>query len=158
MRCAACGASNDAGRAYCGGCAHSLGTFCAVCQFLNGEGVRYCGGCARDLCAAVAEPAPPATAVSVPTPAARMLPTRSLAAAFDDLGDLRCQPSPTVGGESLQPAPALGDEVPQPVTAADTTQDEIDGFFQRLVKEGVAELRSSGVSTAPPGSPRSAPS
>lgn len=146
MRCAACGALNDAGRSYCGYCAHSLGSSCPVCQFLNGEGVRYCGGCARDLLAAVAGPEPSPAAVPVPSAAAAQpIETCAPAAVFDDLDDLHCAP-----------APAVGNETPQ-ATAADTTQDEIDGFFQRLVREGVAEIHSPGSPKTPPGPPRSAP-
>jgi hypothetical protein len=145
MRCAACGAVNDQGRAYCAGCARSLGDACPVCQFLNGEGVRYCGGCARDLLAAVAEPPPVAAAVPAPTPdAAQASPTRIPAAVFDDLDDLRAAPAAAAA--------------PPKAAAAETTQDEIDGFFRRLVREGVAEMQPSGVSAQPPGPPRRAPS
>lgn len=156
MRCGACGTVNERGRAYCGYCAHSLGSFCPVCQFFNGESIRYCGGCARDLLVAVAETLPVAAAVPVspaipavvPTAGAvRELPTSAPSTAFDDLEDLCCRPASAAGGAPpLQPA------------AADTTQDEIDGFFQRLVREGDAQVRSLSVSAQPPGPPGSASS
>lgn len=164
MRCVACGAVNERGRAYCGYCAHSLGSFCPVCQFLNGDGIRYCGGCARDLLVAVAETvpapatvrkpptrAPEAAAVPVPsstaTPATvRNPPTCPPVAAFDDLEDLRCPPVPAADCASFQP------------TATDTTQEAIDGFFQSLAQKGDVEISSPHVAVQPPKPPRSAPS
>lgn len=144
MRCAACGAANDYGRTYCGDCAHSLGETCAVCQFLNGEGVRYCGGCARDLLAVVA--APPAAAVPVPAPGAvRTSPNQTPVVVFDNLEDL-------LSGVD----PAAADKSPE-LVATDATQDEIDGFFRRLVRQGDAEINAPGASTAPSGLPRSVP-
>jgi len=151
MRCVACGAVNERGRAYCGYCAHSLGGICPVCQYFNGEGIRYCGGCARDLLVAVAQTVTASAAVPVPalapTPVVvRPLPARAPVAAFDDLEDLRGRPAPAVGSETPQPA------------AADTTQEAIDGFFQRLVQEGVAVISPPGAVVPPPGPPRSASS
>lgn len=164
MRCVACGAVNERGRAYCGYCAHSLGSFCPVCQFLNGEGIRYCGGCARDLLVPVAETVPAPTAVrrlptrapgavtvpvpsSTPAPAADRTPSACPpVVAFDDLEDLRCQPVPAVGNATPEAA------------AADTTQESIDGFFQRLVQKGDVTLDSQRVVVQAPKPPRSAPS
>ena len=137
MRCAACGAVNDQGRAYCGGCAHSLCRPCPACQFLNAEGVRYCGGCAGDLLAAVARSSSTAIAIPVFT-AAGAAPNIAATAIFSDLGDLISGRAPAAGGET--PRAADGD----------ATQEEIDGFFQRLVREGVAEMQ-------PPGAPGRAP-
>ncbi len=144
MRCAACGAVNDRGRAYCGSCAQPLADLCPACQFLNDKGVRYCGGCARDLLAPLAEPAPAAPASSAD--AIRPSSTRFPAIAFDDLGDL----TPGV-------APAAGGETPRTV-AADATQNEIDNFFCRLVQEGVAEIHPAQAPVQPPEPPPSAPS
>lgn len=164
MRCVACGAVNERGRSYCGYCAHSLGSFCPVCQFLNGEGIRYCGGCARDLLVAVAETVPaPATVRTLPTRApeaaaapvpssttapvtVRTPPTCPPVAAFDDLEDLHCRPVPAVDSATPQPA------------ATDTTQEAIDGFFQRLVRKGDVEISAPRVAAQPPKPPRSAPS
>ena len=145
--CAACGAVNDDCRAYCGYCAHSLGNPCPVCGFLNSEAVRYCGGCARDLLAAGVERVPPAAAVSAaPAGAVQEPAVCAPATVFDDLDDLHCGLAAAVGSA----APPAG--------ATDTTQEEIDGFFQRLAREGVVEIHSPGAALPPPGTPRSAPS
>lgn len=146
MRCAACGAINDEGRIYCGGCARSLGEFCPVCQFLNGAGVRFCGGCARDLLAAAPEPAPPTAAASATAPDAGHTTRAGISAAiFEDLRDLLPGPGPAAGGTA------------PPAAAADATQAEVDGFFGRLLKEGVVEIRSPGAAGQAPLLPRKRP-
>lgn len=143
MRCAACDAANDQGRIYCGGCARSLGEFCPVCQFLNGAGVRYCGGCARDLLAAAPEPAPWTAAPAATAPDAGHTTRAGIAAAvFDDLEDLRPGPGPAAGGTA------------PPAEASDATQAEVDGFFGRLLKEGVVEIRPPSATGQAPLLPR----
>lgn len=141
MRCTACGAVNDCGRVYCGSCAHGLGRACAVCLFLNGEDVRYCGGCARDLSASVVEPEPPvqAAVVGPAAPPAATIGPRGFSVDLDDLADVR--------GETVPGAGAAG---PSP-GAADITQSDVDGFFQRLAREGVAKIPPP--SPAPPPAP-----
>lgn len=140
MRCVACGEINDPGRAYCGACAHGLVRTCEVCQFPNGEDVRFCGGCARDLSAAFVEPPPVQGAQPAAAGPAAAVSPGAFSVDLDDLADLR--------GEAVRGAGAAGSAP----GAADFTQSDVDGFFQRLAREGKAEIR-----TPSPEAPAAAP-
>lgn len=141
MRCPACGTVNNPGRIYCGGCARAIGAACTACSFVNEPVNRYCGGCARDLLASAA----PAAPVSAPAPP----PGKGARAGFPfdlaELGDL-------AGG-----APGGGEAEP-PSGPADATQSDVDSFFQRLAREGVANVYPPTPPGPVPGASRGEPS
>jgi len=128
MHCPACGKPNHPGRIYCGACARRLVEPCPACQFMNAPEDRYCGGCAGDLRVATApRAAAPDSRCAIPLPLPRSAPAP--ASIFTGLEDLTAAPAPAAGeGDSR-------------ARAADLTQDEIDAFFHRLVREGVAQIR-----------------
>jgi hypothetical protein len=108
---------------------------------MNTPNDRYCGGCADELRAvqerSIAAPTSPCVP---PPPPARRAPTA--AGVFDGLEDLIAAASPAASEESSRAA------------AADLTQDEIDAFFHRLVREGVAQIRPAAGEDADPDAAR----
>jgi class 3 adenylate cyclase/tetratricopeptide (TPR) repeat protein len=60
MRCAACGAENEAGRKFCLECGVALALICPACQNPNTPGAKFCGECGNSLSGVDAGPAPPA--------------------------------------------------------------------------------------------------
>lgn len=160
MQCPACGAANKPGRIYCGGCARALGVVCPVCSFVNEPSDRYCGGCARDLLVTPIEPTGPVRAASVGTgtpaaAAALVVPPvfpfaegdqEGLMSDLQDLDDLIPRSPAASRGES------------GPTIDADVTQSDVDGFFRRLAREGVAEIIPQAAPGQVPPPPRKAAS
>jgi len=127
MQCPACGTVNNPGRVYCGGCARAIAEVCPVCSFVNEPVDRYCGGCARDLLVAPIAPVPEVRAAAIG-------PAAPLVAAALDLENLADLAGTSVsGGVAAETSPS---------GAADATQSDVDGFFQRLAREGVAAIHS----------------
>ncbi|MHB8837171.1 MAG: zinc ribbon domain-containing protein [Candidatus Methylomirabilia bacterium] len=146
MQCPACGAVNNPGRVYCGGCARTLGVFCPACSFVNEPRDRYCGGCARDLLVAPIAPAEPVRAAAVapeaPAAAAALEMPRVSPSAEADQGGLMSDLQDLDDLIRRGPAATCGESCP--AIDADATQSDVDGFFRRLAREGVAEIRPEG--------------
>jgi class 3 adenylate cyclase/tetratricopeptide (TPR) repeat protein len=62
MRCASCGADNDAGRKFCGECGSSLSVACPACGSPNAPMVKFCGDCGSPLAGDVVARLPAAAA------------------------------------------------------------------------------------------------
>ena len=56
VTCASCGATNEAGRRFCGDCGSPLQSACPACGAANRPGARFCGDCGSPLAAGAAPP------------------------------------------------------------------------------------------------------
>ena len=62
MICPSCGATNEAGRKFCGDCGSRLALTCAVCGSSNTPGLKFCGECGSPLTETDASATPSAAA------------------------------------------------------------------------------------------------
>lgn len=160
MQCPACGAVNKPGRIYCGGCARAVGEICPVCSFVNEHSDRYCGGCARDRLVAPIEPTVPVRTAAVGQAAPAAAPPLVIPPVFPSAkGDQGGLMSALQDLDDLDPgSPAASRGESCPTMDADATQSDVDGFFQRLAQEGVAEVHPQVAPGPLPGISRKTPS
>lgn len=160
MRCPACGTVNNPGRVYCGGCARAIGADCPVCSFVNETVDRYCGGCARDLLVAVAEPVAPirVAVVGPAAPVAAVPPVTSAVATGAEGGNRDLLRDLLDLDDLVSGKPGVPSGEQCVLLTTDATQGDVDGFFQRLAREGVARIYPPPSPGPIPGATRSKPS